>query len=652
MEKNFIKKVKVFIYNFSKFTFISYVLVLLFISTIGSLIMIYDNNHRIVRFLERKLNFKHINQEDLTTPIINESNYNIDINNEKKSLENLKGDEHLYGYWTKAFDWPVIAVHSILLPDETVLSFGSLAGENIDHDDHQSIFINKKIKLTDGREIERDVGEKQWEHHNVFWGSDFDIWDPKLGLDKNSHHTMVDPIKVNSFCSIIKVIDSENVFILGGDEKQARKNKLKSGPDTQKATVLYNIKNKKFRRFADLNYERWYGSAVRLKNDQILILGGRDNADLTDNLDIDRESTVPEILIKENNTFSWKVLHNIKSEEFFGRKNNGYNYPKAFLTKNNNVFGLSYNKMFLISDLQNRGAIEKVGEIPLVNNPFKIDIMNQKPNTKSSQERIVLGSIGSPLGWNSSTVMLRDNEIVTLGGIENGHLPSNHVYSIDINNPKNPILKRLSNMHFPRSNQNATIFPNGDLFVNGGNMLQEDVHGDVYGDNFSVLTPEVYRYKRNKWTKLRETNYRRNYHSTSLLLHDGKVLVAGGDTWNAQIYYPPYLFEKNRDGSISFAKKPFFKLLKSETKNEPGKKIIAKINNIEDISKISMISGGSITHSQPSELKYMELKFVKLNDNKLSVYLPEANHVNDGFYLLFAINSKGSPSLGQSLILN
>ena len=93
-------------------------------------------------------------------------------------------------------------------------------------------------------------------------------------------------------------------------------------------------------------------------------------------------------------------------------------------------------------------------------------------------------------------------------------------------------------------------------------------------------------------------------------------------------------------------------MLKSETKNEPGKKIIAKINNIEDISKISMISGGSITHSQPSELKYMELKFEKLNDNKLSVYLPEANHVNDGFYLLFAINSKGSPSLGQSLILN
>ena len=119
----------------------------------------YDNSHRIVKFLERNLNFKHIDHKELTTPIINESNYNIDINNEKKFLEKLKGDEHLYGYWTQAFDWPVIAVHSVLLPDETVLTFGSLAGENIDHDDHQSIFTNKKIKLVDEREIERDVGE-------------------------------------------------------------------------------------------------------------------------------------------------------------------------------------------------------------------------------------------------------------------------------------------------------------------------------------------------------------------------------------------------------------------------------------------------------------------------------------------------------------
>ena len=654
----------------SKFGFFTYVILLLSVSSFGALVIIYDNKSRILNFFERNLDYQAINKNLITTPIINDSDYEINFKDNEKFFKNFKGNEHLTGYWTEAFDWPMIAVHSILLPTQKILTFGSINGEDLNHKNN-SLFTNKEIKLSDGRTIQRDLGEKQWEHHNVFWGSDFDVWDPSKGIGKESHYTMIDPVKVNSFCSIIRVMDNENVFLLGGDEKPLRKNRLKSGPDTQKSTLLFNINNYSFSKLEDMNYPRWYGSDVRLKNDDLLILGGRDNAQMSDsNSDYDRNAIVPEILRKKNGSYSWEVLHNLESEKFFGagcvegQCQARWNYPKAYLTKNNSVFGISYNELFLISNLEDKSEIKKVGEIPLVNNPIIIKEENYLPNMvkkngdndqehshENTANSIILGSIGSPLGWNSSSVMLRSGEIITLGGIEVGHLPSNHVYSINIINPEKPIVEKLPNMNYPRVNQNVTIFPNGNLFVNGGNMFKEEAMGDHYGDNFSVLIPEVYDYKKRQWKELKKTNHRRNYHSTSLLLHDGRILVAGGDVWNAQFYYPPYLLEKKRDGGIKFADRPFLAIEKNEITLEKNNKIIGKIDPNNTISKISMISGGSITHSQPSELKYFELPFEKVNEEQIEITIPNDENINNGFYMIFGLDNNSTPTIGNSIII-
>ena len=46
-------------------------------------------------------------------------------------------------------------------------------------------------------------------------------------------------------------------------------------PDTQAATMIFNIKNGTFKRSKDLNYKRWYGSAVRTGDEKLIILGGK-----------------------------------------------------------------------------------------------------------------------------------------------------------------------------------------------------------------------------------------------------------------------------------------------------------------------------------------------------------------------------------------
>ena len=74
---------------------------------------------------------------------------------------------------------------------------------------------------------------------------------------------------------------------------------------------------------------------------------------------------------------------------------------------------------------------------------------------------------------------------------------------------------------------------------------------NFYDKNFSVLKPEIYSFKKNQWKVMSEGRFRRNYHSAALLLPDGSVLVGGGDVWNVEVFYPPYLFEKIEDKTIA-----------------------------------------------------------------------------------------------------
>ena len=542
----------------------------------------------------------------------------------------INDNANLKGQWSAPIDWNVTAIHSILLPDYSAMTFGTFG---VSEKEKIDIRENKKMTLTDGREIERDIGSSQWKHHDVNSGVDFDIWDFKQGFGDETHELFKKPVLMDAFCSIVRVIDSNRVFILGGNQ-----NLIEGMPDSQNSTMIYNIKERTFEKSQQLNYKRWYGSIVRTGDNKLVMLGGED-------VKTQELSIIPEIIDLNKINDGWKILDKAESYDLFGDKDNfAWNYPRAFLASDGNIVGVSYNKIWVMNKLDDY-RIKKTGEIPLVKGGIS-KILEHK-NLNSNQEydhKLKLLTIGSPVGETNSAVMIEKDQVIFFGGKQTGdeYSPSNKVFKIDFSDTSFPKIEELGTMSHARSNGNATILPTGEVFLNGGHSF------DDY--NFSNFTPEIYNPINSNSTELSNSYFRRNYHATSLLLPDGSIFTGGGDVWNAEIFYPPYLFTKDWNNKTVLAKRP--QLLDLDHNINRGKLAISILSE-EVINKVTLVSTGSSTHAQGSESKFKSLKFSQLNNNQLQIEIPEnINEIQNGTYMIFLINSSGVPSIGKIVNIN
>ena len=633
--------------------------------TFSSLVNLYENKDRISRLITRKVN-QLVNDEDhdkhgprgLVNPL-QMSRRQIP----PKNIQNLKitDDAYINGIWSAPFDWNVTAIHSVLLPDETVMTFGSFG---IVEKEDKDIRANKKIKLSDGTNIERDRGQYQWEGHDVNSGIDFDIWDIKKGVGDDAHKMFYQPIVMDSFCTVVRVLDKENVFMVGGNL-----NRSTQQPDTQNATTIYNVKNGTFKRTKDLNYKRWYGSVVRTGDEKLIIIGGAD-INILNKKTKESVSYTPEIIDLKNIDSGWSLLDKASNYALFGRDVlDEWNYPRSFLSSDGNVVGISHNKIWVM-DKDDDYRVSQTGEIPLSTGGISRHLEHVIPTTENQKEHnmhnahanhqhghhgiskplnnksLQIVSMGGAVGSTSNTLMKGKDTVYLFGGKQKGknYTSSNKVYKIDFSSSSKPKIEELSNMAFPRSNANSTILPNGEIFINGG---------EAYNDQeFSIFTPEIYNVDNQTTKTLSDGYFRRNYHSTSILLPNGTILVSGGDVWNSEIFYPPYLFTKNWENKTVLANRPKIVNFKDEIKR--GELTIEiEENGNQDIEMITMISTGATTHAQASEPKFRSLEFNKLKNSKYLINIPRnPNEMANGTYMIFAVRSNGVPSEGKIVYLN
>src|SRR5262249_51965335 len=125
-----------------------------------------------------------------------------------------------------------------------------------------------------------------------------------------------------------------------------------------------------------------------------------------------------------------------------------------------------------------------------------------------------------------SAVMYRPGKILKLGTSANPDAavrPSAATaYVLDMTQGS-PAWRQVPSMNFARTYATAVLLPDGNVVVVGGGPTT-----DALGLGSAVLQPELWSPATETFITLTPMQTPRLYHSTALLLPDGRVLVAGG----------------------------------------------------------------------------------------------------------------------------
>ncbi|MFI2200710.1 galactose oxidase-like domain-containing protein [Streptomyces sp. NPDC020192] len=358
-----------------------------------------------------------------------------------------------------------------------------------------------------------------------------------------------------------------------------------------------------------MNEARWYPTLTTLSDGKILSVSGLDD--------------IGQLVPGKNETFdpaTRKWTYTKKVRQF-------PTYPALFLMQNGKIFYSGSNAGY---------GPDNIGRDPGI---WDID----------SNAFVKIPGLGDPnMMETSGTVLLppAQNEkflVIGGGGVGESKLSSKRTRLIDLKarDPRftdGPELEKGT--RYPQS----SILPDDTVLVSGGS---EDYRGR--GDS-DILQARLYHPDSNSFTRVADPLVGRNYHSGSILLPDGRVMFFGSDSLygdrantkpgkfeqRIEIYTPPYLYRGSRP-SLSGGPQSIAR----------GASGTYTSKQAAGIKKVRLIRPSASTHVTDVDQRSIALDF-RTSGDKVTVTVPEnRNLVQSGWYMLFADDDQGTPSVAQ-----
>ncbi len=256
-------------------------------------------------------------------------------------------------------------------------------------------------------------------------------------------------------------------------------------------------------------------------------------------------------------------------------------------------------------------------------------------------------SVGSSGIVNGSSVMYRPGKILYTGGapsILKTTSATSGAATINLTEAS-PKWKQTAPMHLARIYHTLTTLADGTVLAIGG-----ETSSDQSIVTSGVLPTEIWNPATETWTSAAPIQAARNYHSTAILMPDGRVLSAGGGhstglsgpgQYNAQIYSPAYLSNGPRPTITS-----------APSASTYNKSITVSTPDASSIRAVNLVSVGADTHQSNMSQEFVPLSFTA-GQGSLTVQTPSsAATAPYGNYMLFILNEKGVPSVSAPLNLS
>jgi YVTN family beta-propeller protein len=484
------------------------------------------------------------------------------------------------GAWSSTLSWPLNGLHSVLLPNGKVLTFGTPLGDAATQD-----------------------------------GRSYDVWDPAHGFGSDSHQSSFQADRVNSFCGTAAFLADGRLLVSGGNSPLA--SNLFAPNDGSVVASAFSL--------AD---ERWYASLIRLPNGQALILGGStpygalDGYSNPDNYAGNGSvSMTPEVYDPAS---GWHSLFGAQSRAAFGPDYNRYWYPRAWVAPSGKVFGISTESMWYLDPTGN-GALTTAGN-------FKTGVDDvTRPNVGPTSAAVMFapGRI-LQVGGNG----YRD------GYAAHG---SKLATIIDITGSA-PVLSETAAMSFGRQWPSATVLLDGRVVVTGGTQYANNGGADaVYAAEIWDPATGTWTVGPSA-AQIRVYHSAAILMPDGAVLSTGGGAPGPVNNLNAELYFPPYFFRAAAAGGAELAPRPQLTALSSLKGAYGDQLQADISPNTATIAKVVLIGTSAVTHSFNTSQRRQELPFVQGGGRLAIGMPASANDAPPGYYLLSVIDSNGVPS--------
>lgn len=421
------------------------------------------------------------------------------------------------------------------------------------------------------------------------------VWDPGTSQFTN----LAAP--ADMFCAGHVTLPDGRVLIQGGTKSYP------TDPVTQvdygglKDSYIFNPDTNTFTRTNDANEGHWYPTLTALGNGNIWMAGGL-KEDATGSVNTERFDFA---------AGKWLPTNQIpQTYSFWGL------YPSMFLMGDGRLF---YSGTHTFGNgLPGTGAS--------IYNPDAATI-NDVPGLRMKDMRDQSASVLLPPAQEQKV-------LITGGGNINALNPAIGLTDVIDLNQANPAYQPAPAM--PGAGKmyvNATTLPDRTVLTSNGGRLNRD-------NNSNVMTAAIYDPRANQWVEIPADPIGRNYHSSAVLLPDGRVVVLGSNPGDGSfelrisIYEPSYLFRTDRPAIANVPAEASYGDQFSFNVDAKGK----------NIKWAQLTRPMSVTHQMDSNMRLVDLPVVVENGVATVNVTNNTNMLPPGPYMLTVTDAEGIPS--------